>query len=257
VGILREDQRAKYVFAIVIAALVSVAYFWWQSWQALAVATDCVYVLASGFCSLLAFLVVRRWGFRGKLGAVHFGLLVGIFFWFLGDLSWTVYETVLRIPIPYPSFADVFYLGAYIPIAVGLVLFLRTFWSGIDRKAFIGGLSLGLFFFLLTCIVLIGPLVMSSEDLLTKFFDVAYPVADSILIVLSIFVLVNFKGGKIAVAWVWICLGLFLAGLYDIMFGLGTLQGWYYSGHPIELVQFYGYICLGLGFYEQRGVLST
>jgi hypothetical protein len=256
VGILKVG-RANYVVAIFIAALVTVAYYWWQSWQALGVATDCVFVLASGFCSLLAFLVVRRWGYRGKLGAVQFGLFVGIFFWFLGDLSWTVYETVLRVSIPYPSFADVFYLGAYIPIAVGLILFLRTFWSGIDRKMFIVGLCLGLFFFVLTCVVLIGPLVMSSEDLLTKFFDVAYPVADSILIVLSILVLVNFKGGKIAAPWIWICLGLFLAGLYDITFGLGTLQGWYYSGNPIELIQLYGYVCLGLGFYEQRGVLST
>jgi hypothetical protein len=37
------------------------------------------------------------------------------------------------------------------------------------------------------------------------------------------------------------------------MFSLGTLQGWYYSGHPIELIQLWGYIALGLGFDEQRG----
>jgi len=54
-------------------------------------------------------------------------------------------------------------------------------------------------------------------------------------------------------AWVWISIGLLLSALADIMFSLGTLQGWYYSGHPIELIDLWGSIALGLGFDEQRG----
>ena len=51
--------------------------------------------------------------------------------------------------------------------------------------------------------------------------------------------------------WMWISIGLLLNAFADMLFSLGTLQGWYYSGHPVELVQLYGYIALGLGFYEQ------
>ena len=98
---------------------------------------------------------------------------------------------------------------------------------------------------------------MSAEGFLSKSFDVAYPVLDSMLVVLAIFMLFVFRGGKMANAWVWISLGLFLSALADISFSLGTLQGWYYSGHPIELIQFSGYICFGLGLNEQRRAITV
>jgi len=93
---------------------------------------------------------------------------------------------------------------------------------------------------------------VSTEDFLTKIFDVAYPVLDSMLVVLAIFMFFAFRGGRMAGAWVWITLGLLLTALADIAFSLGSLQGWYYSGHPIDLIQFWGYIGLALGLDEQR-----
>jgi hypothetical protein len=214
--------------------------------------TDYVFVLASGICSILAFLVIRKWGFRGKLGIVYLGLFLGILLWFLGDTAWTIYETVLQIEIPYPSFADVFYLVGYIPIAIGIIQFLWTFRVGLKRERAFVALGVGLLFLCLTYAFLIAPLVGSTEDFLTKSYDVAYPVLDSMLVVLAIFMLFVFRGGKMAGAWIWISLGLLLTALADITFSLGSLQGWYYSGHPIDLIQFWGYIGLALGLDEQR-----
>lgn len=245
-------MRARYLVGIVVAVLVTVAYFGLQSSELLAPVTDYVFVLASGICSILAFLVIRHWGFRGKVGVVHLGLFLGVFLWFLGDAAWAIYETVLQIEIPYPSFADVFYLAAFIPLAIGIVQFLWTFRASLKRRGAFVALGVGLLFFGLTYAFLIGPLVVSTEDFLTKSFDVAYPVLDSMLVVLAIFMFFVFRGGKMAGAWVWISLGLLLNALADIAFSLGSLQGWYYSGHPIELIQFWGYIALGLDFDEQR-----
>jgi hypothetical protein len=178
-------MRARYVVAIVIAALVTGAYFLLQPLQGLLdVVTDSMFALASGICSILAFLVVRKWGFRGRFGIVHLGLFLGMFLWFLGNMAWVVYETFLQIKVPYPSFADVFYLVAYIPAAIGIVQFLWTFRSGFRRQWFFAGFAVGLVFLGLICVFLIGPLTMSVEDSLTKIFDVAYPVFDSMLVVL-------------------------------------------------------------------------
>jgi hypothetical protein len=245
-------MRARYLVGIVVAALITVAYFWLQSSELLAPVTDYVFVLASGICSILAFLVVRHWGFRGKAGLVHLGLFLGIFLWFLGDTAWAIYETVLQIEIPYPSFADVFYLVGYIPIGIAIVQFLWTFRAGLKRQMALVALGVGLLFVGLMCAFLMGPLVVSTEDFLTKSYDVAYPVFDSMLVVLAIFMFFVFRGGKMAGAWVWISLGLLLTALADIAFSLGSLQGWYYSGHPIELIQFWGYLSLALGLDEQR-----
>ena len=245
-------MRARYLVGIVVAALVTVTYFSLQSSELLIPVTDYVFVLASGICSILAFLATRHWGFRGKAGLVHLGLFLGIFLWFLGDTAWAIYETVLQIEIPYPSLADVFYLVGYIPIAIVITQFLWAFRAGLKRQMAFVALGVGLLFLGLMYAFLIGPLVVSTEDFLAKSYDVAYPVLDSMLVVLAIFMFFVFRGGKIAGAWVWIILGLLLTALADIAFSLGSLQGWYYSGHPIELIQFWGYIGLALGLEEQR-----
>lgn len=246
-------MRTRYLVSIVVAALVTVAYFLLQSSELLVPVTDYVFVLASGICSILAFLVVRHWGFRGKVGVVHLGLFLGIFLWFLGDTAWTIYETILQIEIPYPSLADVFYLVGYIPIAIAIIQFLWAFRATLKKQSTFIALAVGLLFLGMTYTFLIGPIAVSTEDFLTKTYDVAYPVLDSALVVLAIFMFFVFRGGKMAGAWVWISLGLLLTALADIAFSLGSLQGWYYSGHPIELIQFWGYIGLALGLDEQRG----
>lgn len=246
-------MQTRYLLGIVVGVLVTVVYILLQSSDVLVPVTDYVFALASGICSLLAFLAVRHWGFRGKFGLVHLGLFLGVFLWFLGDATWTVYETVLHVSIPYPSFADTFYLAGYVPIAIVVVQFLWAFRAGLRRKRALIALGVGLLMLGLVYAFLVGPIVTSPEDFLTKTYDVAYPVLDSILAVLAIFMFFTFKGGKTARAWVWLSLGLLANALADIAFSLGTLQGWYYSGHPIELIQFWGYICLALGFDEQRG----
>ena len=250
-------MRTSYLVGIVAAASVTVVYFLLQSSELLAPVTDYITVLASGICSILAFLAIRHWGVRGKFGLVYLGIFLGVFLWFLGDTAWTIYETVLQIEIPYPSFADVLYLAGYIPIAIGVVQFLWTFRAGLKRQKTFVALGVGLLFLGLTYAFLIGPLVVSAEDFLTKSYDVAYPVLDSMLVVLAIFMFFLFRGGKMAGAWVWISLGLLLTALADIAFSLGSLQGWYYSGHPIELIQLWGYIALALGLDEERTAVSS
>lgn len=64
------------------------------------------------------------------------------------------------------------------------------------------------------------------------------------------------QGGRIATPWRWIALGLLLTAMADLAFSLGTLQGWYYSGHPIELIYLWGYVAVGLGFDDQRRVFK-
>jgi len=249
-------MQTRYLVAIVVWVLVAIAYFLLQPSALLAPVTDVIFSLASGSLAILAFLAGRHWGFQGKFGLVHTGLFVGFFLWFLGDATWTIYETILQIRIPYPSIADVFYLAAYIPIAIGIIQFLWTFRSALNRQRTFLALGVGLLFLGLTYAFLIGPLLMSTENFLTKSFDVAYPVLDSMAVVLAVFMFFVFRGGKMANAWVWISLGLLLSALADISFSLGTLQGWYYSGNPIELIQFSGYICFAIGLDEQRRAIA-
>jgi hypothetical protein len=239
----------------VLAVAFAIFYFIAQSWsrEMLISSTDLLFILVSGVCSLLAFLVVRKWGFRGKFGTVHLGLFLGVFLWFLAETVWGAYEIVFHVDVPYPSVADLFYLGGYVPIFLGIVQFLWFFRETFTRRRLATMLLSSLVILVGSGVVLIYPLMNESADVLTKLFDVAYPFLDSFLVIFAVMVAMTFEKRRFGRAWLWIALGMVLAGFGDISFSYGTLMGWYYSGHPIELLYVWSYLSLGLGFaYQTR-----
>ena len=238
----------------VLAVALAVFYLLAQSWsqELLALSTDILVIAITGACSLLGLLVVRKWGFRGKFGVVHFGLFLAVFLWFLGMTVWGIYEVVLHVDVPYPSIADVFYLAGYLPAFLGMGQFLWFFRKALTPgKLAVAALS-GLAIVFTISVVLLYPLMTESADILTKFFDVAYPLLDTLLIVFALMMAVVLRKSRFANDWLWIALGLLLWGAGDIAFCYGTLMGWYYSGHPIGLFWLYACLALGLGFAHQR-----
>lgn len=104
---------ARYVVAAAVVILAALLYFVAQPWIDLLVPlTDVMFILVSGACSLIAFMVVRKWGIRGAFGEAHLGLFLYVLLQFLGELTWTIYESVFHVEVPYPSLADLFYLTA-------------------------------------------------------------------------------------------------------------------------------------------------
>ena len=120
-------MRTRYAVAMAFAAVMIAPPIWLQTSNELVAGADYLYILVSGICTILAWLVGRRWGFRGKFGLVHLGFAAGILLEFIGNLVWTIYELVLEIQVPFPSFADVCFLVGYVSIAIGMGQFLRTF----------------------------------------------------------------------------------------------------------------------------------
>ena len=256
--IVKFDLK-PYYFAGIIAVALAVFYFVAQSWnsQALTDSTDLLFIAVSGVCSILAFLVVRKWGFRGNFGLVHLGLFLGVFLWFVAETIWAVYEMVFHIEVPYPSIADAFYLAGYVPFFLGLVQFLVFFKGGLTRRRVV---MLSLFILVLLSgsgLVLINLLMIESVDVLAKASDVIYAVLDSFLACLAVAVAMIFGKRRFGIAWLWIALGMLLKVTADLAFSYGTLVGWYYSGNPIELLYIWSYLSLGLGFaYQTRNLAS-
>lgn len=246
-----ERLRGQYL-AGVLAVAFTVFYFAAQSWgrEPVLVSTDVLFMVVSGSCALLGLLAVRELGFRGKFGFVHLGLFLAVFLWFLGETGWGIYEIFLHVEVPYPSLADVFYLAGYLPAAVGMMQFLWFFRKPFTPRRLAVVFLSGLVTVGASWVALYAPLT-ESADILTKTMDVGYPVLDVLLIVLAIMMAMAFADGSIGKAWLWIAVGLLLNAVGDIAFSYGTLMGWYYSGHPMELLYLWGYLSLGLGFAQQ------
>ena len=221
----------------------------------LTASTDVLFVLVSGAVSLIAFAVVLKWKAKGTLGRVHLGLFLMIFLWFLGELTWMIYEVILNVPIAYPSIADVFYLSAYFPGIIGIAAFIISFSPAITRGRLLSAILVGTAVVGTTMIVLIQPILTNPTDSVTLAFDLAYPILDSILLILAVLMIALLGWRMLGKPWYFIAQGIVFSTLADIAFSQGTLTGWYYSGHPVELLWLYGYLFFAYGFNMQSKTL--
>jgi len=246
------------VVALTAAIIFTVFYWFAQTWGSnLVVFTDVLFIVVSGACAFVAFLPARKWKEQGRLGVVHLGLFLAVLFWFLGESVWGIYEVLLAVEVPYPSAADIFYLAGYLPALLGITFFLVRVKTAIRGIAFQAIILSGLTIIGSSVVFLINPIIASGSSNLAKIFDVGYPSLDTILLVLAVTMLIAFADGKIGQSWFWISFGMILTTMADLAFSFGTLSGWYYSGHPIELLWLWGYIGLALGFNAQRKQLSS
>ena len=208
-------------------------------------------MLLSGGCTILAFVVLRRWGWerpRGKFGLVYLGLFLGMLFVFFGDVTGGIYDIILRVATPFPSFADVAYLIGYIVVSLALLQFLWFFRDAVGRWASK--------MVLLFCVSVggLGLLLVLSHGVAhapVMALDATYPILDGILVMLSLMILLCFRSKFISPPWIWLALGALLIGVGHFLNGLGSAEGWYHFPDPIDLFFLWGYVSFGVGFSMQ------
>ena len=198
-------------------------------------------LVAAASCALAA----RRSQSRLRLAWSLLGISAAS--WGLGEVIWSVYEVGLGISVPFPSAADVGYLGA-IPFAVAGILAF----SGTPR-----GTSTGLRLWLDRAIVALSLLfvgwglglsqvyVSSGSMLATRLLGLAYPVGDILIgtvLILAIRRATQEQFGRFGL----LLGGLAANSLADSAFAYLTANGLYGSGNYIDLGWFVGYLMVAL-----------
>ncbi len=203
---------------------------------------------------LFASLAMLKYG-RGvgtQSGRIWPAFMLGLLMWFLGEVSFSIYFDVLGVSVPYPSLADVFYLGGYIPLFVGLYLYVRYFASLFTREVLAVAAIAVVLVGILVTVLLIDPVMTETADPLARFFDFAYPFLDLILFALSVLGLSVVAGGKIAPAWIFLNVAVLLNVVADMLFSYMTAIESYYVGSFPDLLYMFGYLSFALAFYLHR-----
>ena len=130
----------------------------------------------------------RRYGtgLRKRFQATWVMFSLGTGLWLLAEMTWAFYYFVLSVSVPYPSTADVFYLGGYIPMLLGLTLYLGAFFQGMTRQRLVSALSLIVISGLVVVLLVIPPELLISETIAQRITDVSYPVLDLSLLSVTI-----------------------------------------------------------------------
>ena len=159
-----------------------------------------------------------------------------------GDLLWNYFTLIGEEP--FPSFADVLYLGGYPFIALGLFLLIRRRLGDGDRGGILDAAILTTGAAVLSWTFLMRPVVADTElDLISLSISLAYPIADIILIGVAMGLLTP-PGARTAS---FAMLGASLATLVvaDMVYALQTLEGTYVSGSLLDSLYLVSYLLFG------------
>jgi len=220
--------------------------------------TDSMKIFSNAFPPFIAgatvitamFALKRYWGgLSSKLTQVWACFTIGIFFWFLGELTWAIYALILNIAIPYPSVADAFWLIGYMPLLLALTAYLWLVKPAISKTILATASTIVLTLGILFSYFLVAPALMQETDLITKTIDVAYPTLDFIMLILTITGLIVLAKSRVNKSWMLFNTGILMTAIGDSLFSYATAHNTYYEGHPLELFLHFGYLLFILAFY--------
>ena len=176
--------------------------------------------------------------------------------WGIGQSTWTLYETVLGRTVPFPSLADIGYLGA-VPLAVAALLSMpSTARSSANRlRMVIDGLVTASSLMVVSWAVVLGPMVHADgQSLFQLVISLAYPVGDVVLVTMALAYLSRCRraDGAPQGNLVLISGALMSLAVADSGFTYLTTKGIYQSGNPIDAGWFVGFSLLFLASRSKR-----
>lgn len=174
--------------------------------------------------------------------------------WTFAEVTWAVYDLVLNVSVPVPSWADLGYLGA-IPLAVAALLShpaLRRRRNHGPRRLLVNtldGLLVAASFVFLSWSLVLGPLWHQTDlSKLGGIVAVAYPVGDLVMATLAVVVIRAAGGGNRFDLW---CVlgGVVAMALADTTYTYLSEVGHYRVGNPVDVGWVLGYLLLAAGGY--------
>ena len=203
--------------------------------------------LVSLYCSY-------RYGFRLRerwLDRIWFSIMLGMAMWTTANIVWST-DYFLGLTVPYPGLSDYFYLGAVIPVAAALIMYLRPFSQVLTFRR----LLISVLFIAITAGIIIG-FVMRSEFAMTQpleatITDLAYPITDIVMFALTTLNLAVFIGGTFSKWWIIFAIGILLYIVADELFLYQESLGTYYNGSSSDVFYVLSYLVFGLAYYVHK-----
>jgi PAS domain S-box-containing protein len=201
------------------------------------------FILVGGSLALVgAFIVAFGSRFAGR-PAPWIVLACGQAAFLIGNTI-SLIARVQGATLPFPSFADLFFLAAYPCFAVAMVLFLRDRRPVRDRGVLIDAAIITVGGGSLIWVVSVVPLVhLTGVSVMERVWSIAYPAMDLLLLAVGIWILVD-RGTRTPSARMLIAS---FAGLLigDIWYGRELLQGTFQPGGPIDAIWIASFISVG------------
>lgn len=201
----------------------------------------------------------QAYGISNTHGKSLLFITAGIASWFIGEVLFAGYLLVMHID-PYPSVADIFYILAYPLVLIGIIREIGSYKTDISpfTSLIISFLSMAISFFVFY--IMIIPSLDNGEPWLYNVISISYGIGDLLLIISISYIMVmiiNFKGGRLYHAWLYVLIATLFMLLGDIFFALYSHE--YEEGirlyKQIDLLWIGSYTFYALGLFEMRFII--
>lgn len=188
--------------------------------------------------------ILARLARQSPRSRAHWGFIAGgALLSLAGNVTWDIYELLLHEP-PFPSLADVFYLGQYPLLATGFLLMVRARTQGGDRIALLDSLIAASGAAALAWVFLVVPITEDAAlGLLGQIFAGAYPLMDVVL--LATMVRLVAVPGKRSTSYVLLMVSLLSLIVGDAVFGVIAPLGLYETGSLLDMTWLFFFVALG------------
>lgn len=194
-------------------------------------------------------------------------LLCGISCFFIADTVYAIMESVLKIDMDanFPSIADLFYVGAYVPISISMYGFCRNFIkSGMPmgkwKPILIPVFTILSILFVGAVLWIFMPIIADQDtEFLAKAVYMIYPLGDFIILipaVIMVYLMSLFGKGLFSKPWQLIATGYILLTVADLIYGYISWSGEYSSGNIIDFGWNIAYILIAIGGMYQRRIVK-
>ncbi|MEZ3180243.1 EAL domain-containing protein [Streptomyces pimonensis] len=239
----RPGPAAQLVLALVCAAYAVGAAFGWGSERLALIMGDFGLSAAAGAAAVSCFVYARSPRTRFRPAWLLFGLSSAMTS--LGNLVWGWYEVVLGLPVPSPSYADLFFLCFAPPAIVGLLVLAKrpankAGWVCLALDAWLIGGSL---LTLAWSLALAQAARAEGPGVARTALSLAYPLLDIALV--SMVLALHFRRSAVNRSAVNTAVGaLALTVMCDALFTSPLLQAGYRSGQLLDAGWFAGSLLL-------------
>ncbi len=180
---------------------------------------------------------------RPSSKAAWYLIALGMALFVAGDVVTYNYQRFFGRAVPFPSIADIFYLGTFPAVVAGLLLLIRRRSRGGDRTSLIDSSIIATGLGLLSWVLLMAPYAHAHLSLEVKLTSLAYPLM--VLVALSVAVRLAFSAGNKSRSSYMTVLAMVVLFATDAAYGWLQLHGGYQNGGLLDGGWIAFYLLLG------------
>lgn len=216
-----------------------------------------IIILAACFAAVSGMAVWRIYHREDRPYAVWRSFTLGFVAWALAEITWSSLNLIGQ-EVPVPRLADVFWYLGYVFFTYG---FIRQYRITYQTSKKIEWLGAGLIWTLVgVVLVFVAFSNNKADNLFVNLFDVAYPFADTAILLFALGLAWSFRGGVLARPWLAMVIFAVSDGIYAWLIQSGAYAWSLEQGTPLSLavdvLYLIAYLAVGLGFLSQYYLLK-